>query len=108
MTSAFESRTSGQGRWWQSSLLQFFAAALALACLVFLMEDSMEYIGFFNRQGQAIWWPTNGLALALMVRTDRSRWPAILAGVLLGSWVGTLLHGYPIVSWIVNAAANSL
>jgi diguanylate cyclase (GGDEF)-like protein len=108
MTSNLESRVLGQGRWWQSSLLQFLAAALALACLVFLMENSMDYIGFFNRQGQAIWWPTNGLALALMVRTDRSRWPAILAGILLGSWVGTLLHGYPTVSWIVNAAANSL
>jgi len=68
----------------------------------------MDYVGFFNGHGQAIWWPTNGLALALLVRTDRSRWPAILAGVLMGSWAGTLLHGYPLSSWIVNAIANSV
>jgi diguanylate cyclase (GGDEF)-like protein len=82
--------------------------SLALACIVFLMEELMHYVGFFNSHGQAIWWPTNGLALALLVRTDRARWPAILAGVLIGSWAGTLIHGYPLSSWIVNTIANSV
>jgi diguanylate cyclase (GGDEF)-like protein len=71
------------------------------------MEESMNRVGFFNSEGQTIWWPTNGLALALMVRTDRSRWPTILAGALFGSWAGTVLHGWPFSSWIVNATANS-
>jgi diguanylate cyclase (GGDEF)-like protein len=107
MTSILPSRSFGPGQAWRGSAAQFFAAALALACVVFLMEKSMDYIGFFNSQGQAIWWPTNGLALALMVRTERSRWPAILAGVLIGSWAGTVLHGYPMLSWVVNGIANS-
>ena len=72
------------------------------------MEESMYRFGFFSEQGQAIWWPTNGLALGLMVRSDRSRWPAILTGVLLGSWIGTLHHGWPLSSRIVNAIANSV
>lgn len=91
-------------RW---NLLESLAMGLGLACFVFLMEESMNYIRFFDNQGQAIWWPTNGLALALMVRSDRSRWPTILAGVLLGSGIGTLLNGWPLASGIVNAVANS-
>ena len=89
-------------------LLPSLGAALALSLLVFLLEYAMDYIGFFNSRGQAIWWPTNGLALALMLRNDRSRWPMILAGVLIGSGIGTLLHGYPASSWAINAVANSL
>lgn len=68
----------------------------------------MSAIGFFSDQGQAIWWPTNGLALALMVRSDRSRWFTVLIGVLLGSWIGGLHHGWPVSSRIVNAVANSV
>jgi diguanylate cyclase (GGDEF)-like protein len=72
------------------------------------MEESMNSIGFFSEQGQAIWWPTNGLALALMVRLERSRWFTILAGILLGSWIGGIRHGWPVSSRIVNAVANSI
>jgi diguanylate cyclase (GGDEF)-like protein len=72
------------------------------------MEESMNYVGFFNEQGQAIWWPTNGLALALMVRLDRSRWFTVLIGILLGSWVGVIRHGWPVSSRVVNALANSI
>ncbi len=68
----------------------------------------MNYIGFFSDQGQAIWWPTNGLALALMVRSDRSRWATILVGILLGSWVSAIHYGWPISSRIVNFIANSV
>lgn len=92
----------------RGSLLQSSAESLGLACAVFLMEESMNYVGFFSDQGQAIWWPTNGLALALMVRLERSRWLSVLAGVLLGSWVGGMRHGWPVSSRIVNAVANSI
>lgn len=68
----------------------------------------MNYVGFFSDQGQAIWWPTNGLALALMVRLDRNRWFNIIVGVLLGSWVGVIRHGWPFSSRVVNALANSV
>jgi len=107
MTLALPLRKFIQAEVWRSPLLQFFAAVAVLSCVVFLMEESMNYVGFFNQQGQAIWWPTNGLALALMVRVSRSRWPMILAGILLGSCLGTMLHGWPLWSWIVNATANS-
>jgi diguanylate cyclase (GGDEF)-like protein len=108
MTSTPHSRKFARALSSHGSLLGSLTEGLALACLVFLMEYAMDYVGFFDSHGQAIWWPTNGLALALLVRSDRSRWPAILAGVLMGSWAGTLIHGYPISSWIVNATANSV
>ncbi|WP_263350639.1 sensor domain-containing diguanylate cyclase [Acidicapsa acidisoli] len=108
MTSTPHSRNFARALSSHGSLLRSLTEGLALACLVFLLEYAMDYVGFFNSHGQAIWWPTNGLALALLIRSDRSRWPAILAGVLMGSWAGTLIHGYPISSWIVNATANSV
>jgi diguanylate cyclase (GGDEF)-like protein len=108
MTTAQQSRSVATAFFWRESVLESCAEALALTCAVFLMEESMSYVGFFNEQGQAIWWPTNGLALALMVRSERSRWPLILVGVLLGSWVGGIHHGWPISSRIVNFVANTV
>lgn len=108
MTAAQQSRSLAPSILWRESLVQCCAEALALTCVVFLMEESMNYIGFFSDLGQAIWWPTNGLALALMLRTDRSRWATILVGILLGSWIGGIHHGWPVSSRIVNFAANSV
>lgn len=108
MSVAEQSRSSAPAVLWRGSLLRSTAEALGIACTVFLMEESMNYVGFFSDQGQAIWWPTNGLALALMVRLNRSRWLTILVGVLLGSWIGGVRHGWPVSSRIVNAIANSV
>jgi diguanylate cyclase (GGDEF)-like protein len=108
MTAAEQSRSLTPTLAWRGSFLQTCAETLGLACAVFLMEESMNYVGFFSDQGQAIWWPTNGVALALMVRLDRSRWFTIIVGVLLGSWVGVIRHGWPVSSRVVNALANSV
>ena len=79
---------------------------LAIALFVFLMEETMHWIGFFD-EGQAVWWPTNGFALALLLRNDRRRWAGILAGVLLGSLVGEFVYHYPMPTNLVNMAANA-
>ena len=93
---------------WGGSLPRTCAAILAIIGFTYLMEESMHYIGFFNQEGQAIWWPTNGLALALMVRSKRSHWPLVLAGTLLGSLTGLLIRGWPLSSGILNVIANSV
>ena len=66
----------------------------------------MHLVGFFN-EGQAVWWPTNGLAVGLLLRVERRRWAAILSGVLLGSLAGELLFHFPMSTNLVNFAANS-
>jgi diguanylate cyclase (GGDEF)-like protein len=68
----------------------------------------MHHTGFFNHIWQAIWWPTNGLAVALMVRSSRRRWPLILGGVLFGSLVGeSFYHALPL-SDLINGIANTV
>jgi diguanylate cyclase (GGDEF)-like protein len=106
MSVAQQSRSLAPAALWRGSLLERCAGALGLACLVFLLEESMSSIGFFSNEGQAIWWPTNGLALALMLRTEKSRWFTIICGILMGSWIGGMHHGWPLSSRIVNAIAN--
>jgi diguanylate cyclase (GGDEF)-like protein len=108
LTVAQQTRSLAPALAWRGSLLQSCASALGLACSVFFLEESMNYVGFFSDQGQAIWWPTNGLALALMLRSERSRWFVIVSGILLGSWIGGIRHGWPVSSRIVNAVANCL
>jgi diguanylate cyclase (GGDEF)-like protein len=88
------------------SFLRIAGTILTLACFVFLMEETMHHVGFFN-DGQAIWWPTNGLALALLLRTRRRQWAVILCGAVLGSLTGQIRYGYPASANLVNAVANS-
>jgi len=66
----------------------------------------MLSVGFFN-EGQAVWWPTNGLAVALLLRVERRQWATILSGVLLGSLAGELLFHFPMSTNLVNFVANS-
>lgn len=81
---------------------------LALASLVLVLEEMMHHTGFFNHIWQAIWWPTNGLAVAVMVRSSRRRWPLILGGVLFGSLVDeTFYHALPL-SDLINGIANTV
>jgi diguanylate cyclase (GGDEF)-like protein len=108
MVAVQQSRRLAPALLWRGSVVDFCAEGLALACCVFFIEESINYVGFFSDQGQAIWWPTNGLVLALMLRLDRSHWFTILIGAMLGSWVGGVRHGWPVVSHIINAIANSL
>jgi diguanylate cyclase (GGDEF)-like protein len=70
------------------------------------MEQAMTRVGFFD-EGQAVWWPTNGLALALLLRTQRRRWPSVIAGALLGSLTGELFYHFPLSTNLVNVIANS-
>jgi diguanylate cyclase (GGDEF)-like protein len=85
-------------------VLRIVSTVAAIACFVLLLEEAMNRTGFFN-QGQAIWWPTNGLALALLLRNPPRRWPVLLGGVLLGSFLGSVRHGYPMSMNLVEMVA---
>ena len=79
---------------------------LALACAVLVLEEIMHHTGFFNHIWQAIWWPTNGLAVAIMVRSSRRRWPLILGGVLFGSLLDETIYHASAISDLINGIAN--
>jgi len=92
----------------RSAFLRSCGEFFGLACLVFMVEEAMHATGFFNHIWQAIWWPTNGLAVAFMVRSGRRRWPRILGGVLLGSLLGEIHYHTLPLSNLVNAIANAV
>jgi diguanylate cyclase (GGDEF)-like protein len=88
-------------------VLESCAICLGVCVLVVLIESTMHWVGFFDA-GQAVWWPTNALALALMLRSERRRWPAVLSGTLLGSLTGQIYYGYPIGLDFGNFLANGI
>ena len=93
-----------RGRAFLRSCGEFFGPA----SLVMLVERAMHYSGFFHHIWQAIWWPTNGLAVAFMVRSDRRRWPLILGGVLFGSLIGETIYHLKPISDLINGLANAV
>jgi diguanylate cyclase (GGDEF)-like protein len=80
---------------------------IAVFFLVIFLEGLMQQIGYFH-DGQAVWWPTNGLALALLLCNRRSNWLRIMAAVLLGSLAGTLYHGFPLAGNLGSSLANAI
>jgi diguanylate cyclase (GGDEF)-like protein len=92
----------------RSALLRSCAEFLGLACLVFVVEEAMHHSGFFNHVWQAIWWPTNGLAVAVMIRSDRRRWPLLLGSVLFGSLLGEIHYNSLPIANLINGIANGV
>ncbi len=91
------------------SAIEEFSRRLFLFVLtawaIFGLEQAIRAIGIFTTR-QSIWWPTNGIALALLVRSKRTRWAETLGGVLLGSLLGQLHRGTPLSIDLANFLAN--
>ncbi len=51
-----------------------------LFVLTYLLERALPYFAMFDH-GWAVWWPTNGALLALMLASRREHWPYILLAV---------------------------
>jgi diguanylate cyclase (GGDEF)-like protein len=74
--------------------------------LIIILEGLIRRFGFFYER-QAVWWPTNGLCVALLLRTERRKWPWILGGALLGSLVGQLNNHTPSSLHLFNIVGNA-
>jgi signal transduction histidine kinase len=74
------------------------AAYLALAQYAIWLNDPVQLGAGF--------WPAAGLSLGLLLLTDRSRWPWILAGVAIAEVTGDIIHGYRIEAIGLWAAGN--
>jgi len=108
MTLAQPSGTMERGLPGRLAPLRNCGEFLGLACLVFLLEEAMHHSGFFNHVWQAIWWPTNGLAVAVLVRSERRRWPLLLGAVLFASLIGEIHYHASPAGDLVNAIANAV
>jgi diguanylate cyclase (GGDEF)-like protein len=52
--------------------------------LTYALERLLPFVAEFDR-GWAVWWPTNGVTLALLLISQRRHWPFILLPVLAAS-----------------------
>jgi hypothetical protein len=58
--------------------------------------------------GWQIFWPLNGVTIALLVSHPRARWPALLAAVSIGTGAGEYLDGNAFSSMLVQRALSVL
>jgi diguanylate cyclase (GGDEF)-like protein len=82
-------------------------SAILVSVIVVILEALMMRYGFIS-SGQSVWWPTNGLALALLLRAERRQWPLVLSCVLLGSFLGQVYWHFPLLTDLINLTSNGL
>lgn len=63
-------------------------SVLSLGTAYFLADFALNRIAF--SAGWTILWPLNGITIALLIRNPRSRWPALLLGIEVGTAIGEL------------------
>jgi diguanylate cyclase (GGDEF)-like protein/PAS domain S-box-containing protein len=54
------------------------------------------------------WWPSAGVALAMLARSSRRWWPALLAGLVAGNLLTNYLAGTSALGLLTFAAANAI
>ena len=64
---------------------------LQLAILYFLADVFLNRLAF--TVGWTIFWPLNGITIALLLLHSRKEWPSILIGVSVGTGIGEFLDG---------------
>ena len=62
-------------------------SVVLLTGLVYAVERLLPLVALFDH-GWAVWWPTNGITLALLLISRRRHWPFILLGVSVGTAFG--------------------
>ena len=78
-----------------------------LAGLIYLVERLLPFVALFDH-GWAIWWPTNGITLALLLISRRRHWPFIFLGTTLATAFGEPLHVASFPETAAIAVANCL
>jgi diguanylate cyclase (GGDEF)-like protein len=76
--------------------------ALAIAAAYFIADTLLNK--FALGDGWAIFWPLNGITIALLIRKPRREWPLLLGAVALGTGGGEFLDGNSLGSTVVQRA----
>ena len=74
--------------------------ALVIAAVYFVADTLLNK--FALGDGWAIFWPLNGITIALLIRKPRREWPLLLAAVALGTGGGEYLDDNTLVSTLVQ------
>lgn len=88
---------------WKAALLSGLIAAVGFGLLAFLCVEVPRSLG----QSSPIWL-SNGFLAAILLTAPNRRWPAIVLGGLVGSWVAGWHAGYGPWSFLLIGAASVL
>jgi diguanylate cyclase (GGDEF)-like protein len=80
--------------------------ALAVAVAYFAADTVMNKVALGD--GWEIFWPLNGVTIALLIMQPRAKWPVMLAAVALGTGVGEYLDDNSLLSTLVERAFSVL
>ncbi len=80
--------------------------ALAVAGCYFAADTLLNKIALGD--GWQIFWPLNGVTIALLITRPRSAWPLLLAAVSLGTGLGEFLDGNSLGSTLAQRALSVL
>lgn len=80
--------------------------ALVIAAVYFAADTLLNK--FALGDGWAIFWPLNGITIALLIRKPRREWPLLLGAVALGTGGGEYLDNNTLVSSLVQRVFSVL
>lgn len=87
-----------QERWWPRLLLSALAVGASSLCALLLISPD----------GVSVFWPANGVLLALMITAPRRRWPSYLAAGFLVNVVTHIVTGFNSPAMLGLCVANTV
>ena len=83
-------------------------ALLAITAIAFSLAITLFDWALPSTDGWAIYWPYDGIALALLLITERRRWPWILGGIVLAFVRGERNAHDPFSEAVIDIPCNFL
>jgi len=80
--------------------------ALAVAGFYFVADNLLNKIALGD--GWQIFWPLNGVTIALLIMRPRKQWPLLLAAVSLGTGAGEYVDNNPLDSTVLQRCLSVL
>ena len=90
----------------RDSTVSHLRRALAVAGLYFLFDTVLNKIALGD--GWQIFWPLNGVTIALLIMRSRREWPLLLTAVSVGTGWGEYIDGNSLVSTLAQRALSVL
>jgi diguanylate cyclase (GGDEF)-like protein len=91
---------------WRSTRPFGLYVALAVAGLYFVADNVLNKIALGD--GWQIFWPLNGVTIALLIMRPRKDWPLLLAAVALGTGGGEYIDDNPLGSTLLQRCLSVL